>query len=299
MEASLDQYSEVTFFSDNGVQEVSQQTLVSIILPALNEAENLPYVLPLIPTWVHEVLLVDGWSTDNTVEVALRLNPGIRVVRQEGRGKGDALLAGFAAATGNIIVTIDADGSQDPAEITTFVGALLSGSDYAKGSRFLQGGGTDDMGLYRFLGNWLMTMLVRLLFGGRYTDLCYGYNAFWKDVLPRLQLDAAGFEIETMMNVNALMTGLKVVEVPSFEARRIHGKSHLKTIPDGFRVLNTILKSRLSNGHWRVVPNKRNNTSSYFVQHLLEQPSSLSRLADTWLCPTCGQKPLPELANQE
>jgi glycosyltransferase involved in cell wall biosynthesis len=295
MEASLSEHSEVISFSGNRVPEVSKYTTVSIILPALNEAENLPYVLPLIPKWVHEVLLVDGRSTDNTVEVALRLNPGIRVVHQEGRGKGDALLTGFAAATGNIIVTLDADGSQDPAEISTFVGALLSGSDYVKGSRFLQGGGTADMGIYRFLGNWVLMMLVRLFFGGRYTDLCYGYNAFWKDVLPQLQLDAAGFEIETMMNVNALMTGLKVVEVPSYEDRRIHGKSHLKTIPDGFRVLKTILKSRLSNGHWRVAPNKRNKTSNYSLQHLLEQPSSF----DPWLCPTCGKTPHPELANQE
>jgi glycosyltransferase involved in cell wall biosynthesis len=221
------------------------QYIVSVVIPALNEEKNLAHVLPRIPKWIHEVLLVDGHSIDKTVEVARRLRPDIRVVAQEGRGKGAALRSGFAAATGDIIVMLDADGSTDPAEIPAFIGALLAGADFVKGSRFLQGGGTADMQWYRRLGNWGLMVLVRLCFGGRYSDLCYGYNAFWKRVLPHLNLDADGFEIETMMNVQALRARLKVAEVPSFEGRRIHGTSHLRTIPDGWRVLKTIFKERL------------------------------------------------------
>ncbi len=217
---------------------------VSVVVPALNEASNLPHVLPRIPVWVHEVLLVDGHSTDGTVDVARRLRPDIRIVQQEGCGKGAALRTGFAAATGDIIVMLDADGSTDPAEIPFFVGALLAGADFAKGSRFLQGGGTADMPLYRKLGNWGLKATVRLLFGGHYSDLCYGYNAFWSRVLPRLNLDCNGFEIETMMNVRALREGLRIVEVPSFEAERVYGTSNLRTIPDGWRVLKTILGER-------------------------------------------------------
>ena len=215
---------------------------VSVVVPTLNEAENLPHVLPRIPEWIDEVLLVDGHSTDNTIEVARALLPTIRVVYQEGRGKGAALRSGFAAATGDIIVMLDADGSTDPAEIPYFVGALLAGADFAKGSRFLQGGGTADMEFYRKFGNWALLRLTRSLFGGQYSDLCYGYNAFWARVLPALSLDCDGFEIETMMNVRALRAKLKVVEVPSFEAERIYGKSNLRTIPDGWRVLKTIFK---------------------------------------------------------
>ncbi len=215
---------------------------VSVVVPTLNEAENLPHVLPRIPEWIDEVLLVDGHSTDNTIEVARALLPSIRVVQQEGRGKGAALRSGFAAATGDIIVMLDADGSTDPAEIPYFVGALLAGADFAKGSRFLQGGGTADMEFYRKFGNWALLRLTRLLFGGQYSDLCYGYNAFWARVLPVLSLDCDGFEIETMMNVRALQAKLKVVEVPSFEAERIYGKSNLRTFPDGWRVLKTIFK---------------------------------------------------------
>jgi glycosyltransferase involved in cell wall biosynthesis len=217
---------------------------VSVVIPALNEAKNLPYVLPRIPSWVHEVLLVDGRSTDGTPEVARRLYPSIKLVAQEGKGKGAALRSGFAAATGDVIVMLDADGSMDPAEIPAFLGMLLRGAEFAKGSRFLQGGGTVDMPLYRVLGNLAFVVAVRLLFGGNYSDLCYGYNAFRASILPRLALDGDGFEIETMMNVRALRCGLKVMEVPSFEARRVHGRGRLRTIPDGWRVLKTIWRER-------------------------------------------------------
>jgi glycosyltransferase involved in cell wall biosynthesis len=161
---------------------------------------------------------------------------------QKGRGKGDALRCGFAAATGDILIMLDADGSTSPNEIPAFVGCLLAGADYAKGSRFMQGGGTSDMSLHRKLGNMGFVWGVRLLFGGGFTDLCYGYNAFWAHVLPVLNLDADGFEIETLMNVRALSAGLKIAEVPSFETERIFGDSHLQAIPDGLRVLKTILR---------------------------------------------------------
>lgn len=221
---------------------------VSVVIPALNEAQNLSHVLPRIPEDVSEVILVDGHSTDDTVAVARKLWPSIRVVQQAGKGKGDALRCGFAAATGDIIVMLDADGSTDPGEIPLFVGALIVGADFVKGSRFLQGGGTADMPFHRKLGNWGFVFLVRNFFGGSYSDLCYGYNAFWRRVLPDLALDCDGFEVETMMNIRALRAGLKVAEVPSFEANRVYGVGRLQTFPDGWRVLKTIFKERMAGG---------------------------------------------------
>jgi len=220
---------------------------VTVIIPALNEAENLLHVLPRIPSWTHEVILVDDHCTDNTVEVARHLLPSIRAVEnRRDPGKGNALQAGFEAATGDIVVTVDADGSEDPAEIALFVGALTAGADFVKGSRFMQGGGTSDMPWLRRWGNGIFVKLVRVFFGGHYTDLCYGYNAMWTSVVPRLCLDGDGFEIETMMNIRALRLNLKVAEVPSYESPRVHGEGRLLTLPDGWRVLKTIWREKFS-----------------------------------------------------
>ncbi len=217
---------------------------VSVVIPAMNEAENLPYVFKTLPGWIHEVVLVDGNSSDNTVEVARELWPDVKVVEQAGKGKGDALISGFAACSGDIIVMIDADGSADGHEIVSYVSALVSGADFAKGSRFANGGGTDDMTPIRKLGNRLLCAAVNAKFGARYTDLCYGYNAFWKHCLDRIDLDCTGFEIETLMNIRVVKAGLRVQEVPSHEYLRIHGVSNLRAVRDGIRVLKVILKEK-------------------------------------------------------
>ncbi|HEY2636981.1 MAG TPA: glycosyltransferase family 2 protein [Solirubrobacteraceae bacterium] len=222
---------------------------VSVVIPALDEAENLPHVLPRIPPWVHEVIVVDDHCTDDTVAVARRLRPDVRIaVNERPGGKGNALRAGFEAVTGDIVVQVDADGSEAPEEIPAFVGALLSGADYAKGTRFVPGGGTSDMTRLRMYGNKAFVWMVRGLFGARFTDLCYGYNAFWARVIPDLALDARGFEIETMINLRAHKAGLKIREVPSFEDDRVHGEGRLLTFPDGWRVLRTIVRERLAGG---------------------------------------------------
>ena len=157
-----------------------QHITVSVLIPARNEASNLQYALPRIPAYVYEVVLIDGHSTDGTIAEARRLRPDIRIVEQTGWGKGDAIRTGLAKATGDIIVTLDADGSADPVEITRFLKPLLNGSDFAKGSRFLKGGGNHDITRIRRVGNAGLTWLVNLLFSARFTGLCYGYNAFWK-----------------------------------------------------------------------------------------------------------------------
>jgi glycosyltransferase involved in cell wall biosynthesis len=221
-----------------------QTPRVSVVIPTLNEAPNLPHVLPKLPEVADEIILVDGRSTDDTLDTARSLCPDARLVLETRRGKGAALVRGLAHCTGDIVVLLDADGSNDPAEIPRFVGALVSGADFVKGSRFLQGGGTADMPRHRRAGNRVFVWLVRLLFGSRYSDLCYGYNAFWTDVIDELQLDGEGFEIETMMNIRAFRAGLNVVEVPSFEDARIHGVSNLQTVSDGWRVLRTIFAER-------------------------------------------------------
>jgi glycosyltransferase involved in cell wall biosynthesis len=215
---------------------------VSVIIPTLNEAENIPHVFAALPAWIHEVVIVDGRSVDDTVEVARGIRPDVKVITQTGRGKGDALLAGFAASTGDIIVAMDADGSTDGREITRFVAALTAGADFVKGSRFACGGGSDDLTFSRRFGNKFLGTLVNHLFGTNYSDLCYGYNAFWARHLDTLALDCAGFEVETLMNIRAAMAGLCVHEVPSFEHRRVYGVSNLHIVLDGWRIARVIVR---------------------------------------------------------
>ena len=241
------------------VLEKEEYPHISVVIPTRNEAQNLRHVLPYIPSIVDEVILVDGHSTDDTIAVARQLLPEIRVIKQMGKGKGDALRVGFAACTGDIIVMLDADGSADPKEIPRFVDALLAGKDFAKGSRFLKGGGSHDITLLRRLGNFVLSRLVNMLFWTRFSDLCYGYNAFWKRCLDYVEIDCDGFEIETLLNLRIHKARLEIVEVPSFEHPRIYGESKLNTFRDGWRVLKTIIKER-----------RQHATSPAKVQHLLE-----------------------------
>jgi glycosyltransferase involved in cell wall biosynthesis len=228
---------------------------VSVIVPALNEERNLPYVLSRMPADIAEVILVDGGSVDGTVAKAREELPSVIVVHQTRTGKGNALACGFAVSTGDIVTMIDADGSTDPAEIPLFVDALLKGADYAKGSRFRPGGGSHDITRMRKLGNYFLNAAVNLLFGTRFTDLCYGYNAFWREALKVMDLPdidlprppngdrlwGDGFEIETLINVRVASHGLRITEVASVEAARIHGVSNLNAFGDGWRVLRTIV----------------------------------------------------------
>jgi glycosyltransferase involved in cell wall biosynthesis len=218
---------------------------VSAVIPTLNEAANLPHVFARIPEDVYEILIVDGHSTDDTIEVAKALRPDVRIVIQDGKGKGNALRAGFDAARGDIIVMLDADGSTDPAEIPLYVQPLLEGADFAKGSRFAKGGGSSDITPLRRLGNKVLNGVVNVLFGTKYTDLCYGYNAFWAHCLPHMNVDCDGFEVETLINVRIARAGLDIREVPSFEHDRMHGVSKLNAWRDGRRVLKTIITERL------------------------------------------------------
>jgi glycosyltransferase involved in cell wall biosynthesis len=230
---------------------------VSVVIPTWNEAKNLPHVFSLLPADLHEVIVVDGRSVDGTVEVARALRPDVRVVLQNRKGKGNAMACGFAAATGDIIVMLDADGSADPREIPRFVDSLVAGADYAKGSRFANGGGSADITRTRAWGNRWLNRTANALFGTRYTDLCYGYNAFWSHCLPALQLDASdratgerlwgdGFEIETIINTRMAKARLRIVEVPSFEFERLYGQSHLNTWRDGMRVVRALVVERFN-----------------------------------------------------
>ena len=243
---------------------------VSVVIPARNEAANLPHVLGQL-AMVDEVIVVDGNSTDGTMDVARLHFPRAVVIEQTGTGKGNALACGFRAAHGDIVVMIDADMSMDPAEIPRLVDSLARRPHtYVKGSRLMAQGGSEDFTRTRRIGNRVLVGMVNLLYGTDFTDLCYGFIGFWRADLDVLgfgsdgnatekaahQLRSMGFEVETLLNVRAVRAGLEVTEVPSFERSRLYGQSNLKVIRDGLRGLRTIAVERLRRPPRRAVDSR-------------------------------------------
>jgi glycosyltransferase involved in cell wall biosynthesis len=224
---------------------------VSLVIPVRNEARNIASVLEQIADDVDEIILVDGNSTDVTVTTAQAYRPDLRIVPQEGMGKGSALRTGFQAATGDIIVMMDADGSMSPQEIRHYVHFLTYGYDFVKGSRFISGGGSLDITWIRRLGNLFLLTAFNTVYDAHLTDLCYGFCAFHRRYLEHLRLSATGFEIEAEMTVRAMQAGLRIAEVPSLELPRRTGASNLHAIRDGIRVLRTVLRHHRSgiSGH--------------------------------------------------
>ncbi|MCD6367493.1 MAG: glycosyltransferase family 2 protein [Candidatus Aenigmarchaeota archaeon] len=216
-----------------------KRSKVSVVIPTLNEEKNLPIVLKDLKKLgiVDEIIVVDGYSKDKTVEVAKKF--GCKVL-YDNKGKGSALRLGMKKATGDIVISMDADCSMIAKEIILLKAGIEAGYDICMGSRFIQGGGTEDMPLFRKFGNKVFVFLVNLFWGMRYSDLCYGYRAFRKSIIDKLDLKRDGFGIETEISIKAAKKKLRVLEVPSFEKSRKFGKGNLRSFRDGWNILMTI-----------------------------------------------------------
>ena len=217
---------------------------VSVVIPTLNEEGNIAQVIKGVKENLdgesYEIVVVDGNSSDGTAEIAR--SHGARVITDSG-GKGSALIKGLRAARGDILISMDADLSHRPGELKLLVDGIEIGYDVCMGSRFIYGGGTDDMPLIRKVGNKFFVFLVNLLFHSRFSDLCYGYRSLRRSVLPKLRLEEQGFGIETEINIKAVKAGLRIIEVPSTEKKRVAGEAKLRTFRDGYVILRTILKN--------------------------------------------------------
>ena len=211
---------------------------VSIIIPTLNEEKNLDELFDRIPGYIDQIIVVDGYSKDHTVDIAKKYS--CHVVFDK-FGKGSAMCAGARYCDGDYIVMMDADLSHKPIELDILLKGLSEGYDICMGSRFLKGGGTEDMTYLRKIGNCIFVQMVNCFFGGRYTDLCYGYRSFTKYSFDRLNLKCKGFSIETEISIKALKHKMKILEVPSFEKKRKSGKGKLRTVNDGWKILKVII----------------------------------------------------------
>ena len=249
---------------------------VTVVIPALNEEHNLPLILENLPP-VDEVIVVDGRSEDDTVAVAREVRPDVIVVRQPRSGKGNALVCGFAASSGDIVVTLNADGSTDPGEIPRFVDALLSGAEVAHGSRFRPGGDHRDARWLERAGHAVLSRVVNVFFGTRFTDLGCGYNAYWRDLLPMLELPdpdvrgvkrgrrlwGEGPEIDILMTIRMAAQGLRVVEVATVGYPRIHGDRPRRLLPTALRAFRTVWTEYVR--RWQIGHRPARPTQSRYV----------------------------------
>jgi len=220
---------------------LSHRPTVSLVIPALNEAEGLAAILPRVPERVDEIIVVDGGSTDKTADTVARLRPDAWFVSQQGRGKGSALKQGLELARGDILITMDADGSMNPEDIVAFVVELEAGADFVKGSRSVPGAGSEDFTRLRSVGNTGLTHVANLIFRSQYTDITFGFNGYWRSTMEHLGEMADGFQYEIQAALRASAMGFNTAEVPTHEAARIGGESKLNPMRDGWAILKIIM----------------------------------------------------------
>jgi len=219
----------------------------SLILLTLNEIDGVRALYDRIPFGaVDECIAVDGGSTDGTVEYLQAR--GTRVVCQDRPGRGRAFALGAATARGQYLVFFSPDGNEDPADIPRLLELLDAGNDLAIASRFTRDSrNEEDRKLFPFRkwGNLAFTRLLRLLWGGKVTDTQNGFRAIRREKFLRLCLDAQGFDIECQMTIRALKLGYKIQELSTREGDRLGGRSKLRSIPTGLKILRTILREVL------------------------------------------------------
>ena len=217
---------------------------LSIVIPTLNEEHNIKILLdeikPVLKNYKYEIIIVDGHSKDKTVAYAKKY--GARIL-YDSVGKGSALIKGFNAVKGDITISMDADLSNRPNELRLLIAGIEAGYDVCMGSRFLTGGGSDDMPFHRKLGNRFFVSIVNLRLGSNYTDMCYGYRSFAKGIARKLKLKETGFGIETEISIKANRMHMRVLEIPSYEKLRASGEGKLRSVADGWTILRAIIRN--------------------------------------------------------
>jgi glycosyltransferase involved in cell wall biosynthesis len=224
---------------------VSERVTTTLLLPTLDEIEAVRVIVPqLRKEWVDEILVIDGGSTDGTVDY-LRA-AGLTVHMQTVRGYGEGLLEGIQLAKGDVIIEFNPDGNCIPADIPRIIAKLNEGYDLVIGSRYRDGARSDDDDFVTALGNWMFTRIVNLLFGTRYTDALVGFRAYRRELALRLKLDATGLSWPCQTSTRFARAGLRVTEIPAHEPARIGGKRKMMPLRTGWQITMLILRDFLT-----------------------------------------------------
>jgi glycosyltransferase involved in cell wall biosynthesis len=213
----------------------------TLAILVLNEIEAIRQVLPLIDrTWVDEIIVVDGGSTDGTIEYCE--GQGLRVLRQRERGYGRGMLELIDVAKGEIIIEFMGDGNCKAETIPLLVAKIEEGYDLVIGSRYLPGARSFDDTLITRFGNWTFTRAINLLFGHRFADAMMGYRAYRKSVFRTLEMDSPGLCFPTQGSIQFARYGYRIAEVPSDEPKRLGGVRKAKNITTGLELCSMVGK---------------------------------------------------------
>lgn len=216
---------------------------VTVVIPTYDEEGSIEKTITEIPRkYIDEIIVVDR-SSDRTAQIAKRL--GCRVLRQQGKGFGNALRQGIENASGDIVLIMDADGSQNPRDIPMLINRVREGYDYVLASRYTVGSHSEDDTLLRSFGNWLITWTFNRMFHVNTSDSIFLFTAVRKKEYERLNLRSDGFEYCIELLAKAYVAGLKMVEIPSIERKRYAGRTKVNDFLTGYNLLKSIFLWRL------------------------------------------------------
>lgn len=214
---------------------------VTLLAPTLNEIEAVRIVLPKIrKEWVDEILVIDGGSTDGTIEFCKKM--GYIVYSQVGRGYGVGMREGALRAKGELVIEFPPDGNSMPEKIPEIVSKLKEGYDFVIASRYKSGAKSYDDDFLTSKGNWAFTKLVNLFFGADYTDALIGFRGYRKAIFPGLNMDAVGLSWSIQMPIKFAKRKLRVAEIPADEPKRIGGIRKMKPFKTGWEIFRVLAR---------------------------------------------------------
>ena len=212
----------------------------TLLVPTLNEIEAIQVIMPQIkPEWIDEIIVIDGGSTDGTVEWFKK--HGYTVHSQRGRGYGAGMKEGLHLAKGEIIIEFLPDGNSLPEAVPELIAKIREGYDLVIASRYKGDAQSEDDDMVTAFGNWMFTGMVNLLFRARYTDVLVGLRAFRKSAAVTLPLRAPGLSWPCDTSICFAKYGYRTGEIPANEPDRIGGVRKMSPLKTGWEIVMLIL----------------------------------------------------------